>query len=58
VHNYLIQRPDGTTAAERCFGQRPANLFETVLAQVKLPGRPARKRPAPARPPDLRLVET
>jgi Family of unknown function (DUF6399) len=58
VHNYFIQRPDGTTAAERFFGQRPADLFEAILAQVKLPGRPARKRPPPPRPPYLRLVET
>jgi len=58
VHNYLIQRPDGTTAAERFFGQRPARLFEAVLSQVRLPGRPARKRPPPKKPPHLRLVET
>jgi hypothetical protein len=32
VHNSLIQRPDGTTAAERFFGQRPARLFEAVLS--------------------------
>lgn len=58
VHNYLIQRPDGTTAAERFFGQRPACLFEAVLSQVRLPGRPARKRPPHKKPPHLRLVET
>jgi hypothetical protein len=58
VHNYLIQRPDGTTAAERFFGQRPARLFEAVLSRVRLPGRPARKRPPPKKPPHLRLVET
>lgn len=58
VHNYLVQRPDSTTAAERFFGQRPADLFEALLARVKLPGRPARKRPPPERPPYLRLVET
>lgn len=53
VHNYLLQRPDGTTAAERFFGQPPANLFEAVLPQVQLPGRPARKRPPPKKPPYL-----
>jgi hypothetical protein len=58
VHNYLIQRPDGTTAAERFFGQPPAELFEAVLPRIRLPGRPARKRPLPKKPPYLRLVET
>lgn len=53
VHNYLLQRSDGTTAAERFFGQQPANLFEAVLPQVQLPGRPARKRPPPKKPPYL-----
>jgi hypothetical protein len=58
VHNFLIRRPDGTTAAERFFGQSPADLFETVCARIKLPGRPARKRPRPGKPPRLYVVET
>jgi hypothetical protein len=57
VHNFLIRRPDGTTAAERFFGQPPANLFETVCFQVRLPGRPARKRPRPKKTPRLYVVE-
>src|SRR5205807_200495 len=28
LHNYLIRRPDGTTAAERFFGAKPGDLFE------------------------------
>jgi hypothetical protein len=44
IHNYFIERPDGTTPAERFFGTRPRDLFEWVLGQVKLPGRPAQAR--------------
>jgi len=54
VHNYYIRRPDGTTAAERFFGRRPASLFDALLEKVPLPGRPARKRPRPPKPPYLR----
>jgi hypothetical protein len=53
VHNYFIQRPDGTTAAQRFFGRPPAKLFEWVLKKTSLPGRPACKRPRPAKPPYL-----
>jgi uncharacterized membrane protein len=44
VHNYFIQRSDGTTAAERFFGAKPGNLFEWILERVDLPGWPAQKR--------------
>jgi hypothetical protein len=44
VHNYFVQRPDGTTAAERFFGTAPRDVFEWILDQVELPGRPAQKR--------------
>ncbi len=44
VHNYYIKRRDKTTAAERLFGARPKDLFSHLLANVDLPGRPARKR--------------
>jgi len=44
VHNYFIQRSDGTTAAERFFGARPRDLFQWLLERVDLPGRPAQKR--------------
>ncbi|MBU0495129.1 MAG: hypothetical protein KKB13_25070 [Chloroflexi bacterium] len=47
VHNYFVQRPDGTTAAERFFGAKPRDLFGWVLDQVDLPGRSARKRSRP-----------
>jgi Family of unknown function (DUF6399) len=47
VHNYFIQRSDGTTAAERFFGTKPGNLFEWILERVDLPGWPAQKRSDP-----------
>jgi hypothetical protein len=56
VHNYFIQRPDGTTAAQRFFGRPPAKLFAWVLKKMTLPGRPARKRPRPAKPPYLQPI--
>jgi hypothetical protein len=44
VHNYFLTRPDGTTAAERFFGQKPRSMFATILASVEIP-------PAPLSPP-------
>jgi Family of unknown function (DUF6399) len=56
VHNYFIQRPDGTTAAQRFFGRPPDKLFAWVLKKTSLPGRPACKRPRPAKPPYLHPI--
>lgn len=56
VHNYFIQRPDGTTAAQRFFGRPPDKLFKWVLKKTSLPGRPACKRPRPAKPPYLQPI--
>ena len=50
LHNCMIRRPDGTTAAQRFFGRRPDDLFQWVLGHVKPPARPARKRPRPPKP--------
>lgn len=50
VHNYFIHRPDGSTAAERFFGAKPANLFHWLLDHLHMPARPAKKRA------DARLV--
>ncbi len=36
LHNYFIKRADGTTAAERFFGQKPRDLFEWLLDKVEL----------------------
>ena len=44
VHNYLKRRPDGTTAAERFFGEKPLDLFEWLLSRLEPPPRPSRPR--------------
>jgi len=44
VPNFFLTRPDGTTAAERFFGQQPRGMFAAILASVELP-------PAPLSPP-------
>ena len=49
IHNFFLTRTDGTTAAERFFGQKPRSMFAAILAAVEIP-------PAPLRPP-RRAVE-
>jgi len=44
MHNFFLTRPDGTTAAERFFGQKPRSMFAAILASVEIP-------PAPLSPP-------
>ena len=44
IHNFFLTRPDGTTAAERFFGQKPRSMFAAILDSVELP-------PAPLSPP-------
>lgn len=44
LHNYWIQRPDGTNAAERFFEHKPRDLFEYLLEKMPAPSRPAQKR--------------
>jgi len=34
VHNFLLTRPDGTTAAERFFEQKPRSMFAAILGAV------------------------
>jgi Family of unknown function (DUF6399) len=46
LHNYWITRADGTTAAQRFFGQKHADLFQSLLQQLPLPARPAQRRKA------------
>ena len=50
IHNYVIRRPDGTTAAERFFGHKPNDLLDHLLKTVRVPPRPRRaaQRPSPA----------
>ena len=46
LHNYVIERPDKTTAAERFFGQRPQPLLPWLLSRLPLPARPRPRRSA------------
>jgi hypothetical protein len=50
IHNFMLERPDGTTAAERFFGRPPDNLFESLLKRLPLPGRPRAPRRSKATP--------
>jgi hypothetical protein len=50
VHNYFIQRPGGTTAAERFFGRPSTPLFEQLLERMPMPPSPARRRPRSPKP--------
>ena len=50
VHNFFLTRPDGTTAAERLFGQQPRAMFAAILASVERP-------PAPLSPPRRAMGE-
>jgi hypothetical protein len=47
LHNYFLERSDGSTAAERFFGQKPAALFEWLLARFPDPPRPAKQEQKP-----------
>ncbi len=44
LHNDLIRRPAGSTAAERFFGTKPQDLLEYVLDRLDVPARPAAPR--------------
>jgi hypothetical protein len=44
LHNYLVRRPDGTTAAERFYGHAPRDLFAWLLARLSHPARPRASR--------------
>lgn len=44
IHNFFLTRPDGTTAAERFFAQKPRPMFAAILDAVEL-------APAPLSPP-------
>lgn len=44
IHNYLVKRTDGTTAAERFFGQQHQDVFSWLLERMPDLPRPAPKR--------------
>jgi hypothetical protein len=46
LHNYLVRRPDGTTAAERFYGTPPRDLFAWLLNRLAIPARPRAHRSA------------
>ncbi len=44
IHDFHIQRADGSTAAQRLFGQAPEPLFEWLVANLDPPPRPRSSR--------------
>jgi len=44
IHTFCLTRPDGTTAVERFFGQKPRSMFAAIRESVEIP-------PPPLRPP-------
>ena len=44
IHNYVIRRTDGRTAAERFFENKPRDLFVWLLEELPMPARPRQKR--------------
>lgn len=44
IHNYLVKRSDGTTAAQRFFGRPHKDLFAWLLERMPDLPRPAKKR--------------
>jgi hypothetical protein len=44
VHNYVVRREDGTTAAERFFGQKQKDAFSWLLERLPELPQPAAKR--------------
>jgi hypothetical protein len=40
IHNFFLTHSDGTTAAERFFGQKPRSMFAAILGSVDLPPAP------------------
>lgn len=44
LHNYAVQRDDGSTAASRFYGGTPRDLFRWLLAHLSLPARPRTAR--------------
>jgi hypothetical protein len=44
VHNFDVRRSDGTTAAERFFEAKHANLFDSLVTNVRIPGRPQQQK--------------
>lgn len=43
LHNFVIKRSDGRTAANRYFGQEHREIFPWLVEHMPLPPRPRRK---------------
>ena len=52
IHNYLVKRSDGTTAAQRYFGKKPPDLFTWLRQRMPDLPRPAATR-SPSTPSSL-----
>jgi hypothetical protein len=46
LHNYLVRRPNGTTAAERFYGTTTRDVFAWLLDRLSIPARPRARRRA------------
>lgn len=44
LHNYVMRRADGTTAAERFYGVAPRDYFAWLLDRLDVPARPRTRR--------------
>ncbi len=55
VRNYVVTRADGTTAAQRLFGNKPGDLIEYLCERIKLPAR-GRRRESKLKPQLLALT--
>ena len=43
IHNFDARRDDGTTAAERLFEAKHENLFDSLVENVRIPGKPQKQ---------------
>ena len=57
VHNYVVQRSDETTAAERFFGSKPRDVFAWLLERLPELPRPAKKPAKVPKGPDAWATE-
>jgi hypothetical protein len=46
LHNYLVQRPDGSTAASRFYAQAPRDAFGWLLTRLRFSAHPRASRKA------------
>ena len=58
LHNYVMRRADGTTAAERFYGAAPRDCFTWLLDRLAVPARPRAGRRARVTPTADRVFRT